>query len=101
MFHRWDERNYRQFSKQFNCLSEKEKLGIINYLVYKYTENYYLSPRVKNIVKNDDYLSLLSRENNELPNLGFNRLFEGIDYTPVQPDQVTNLLLKEYSIESK
>lgn len=98
MFHRWDERNYKYFRHQFNCLSEKEKLMTINYLIFKYTENYYLSPQVQSIVENDSSLSLLSRENNGLPNLGFNKLFDEIDYKSVEPNQVTNLLLKEYSI---
>ena len=101
LFHAKKDKNYRKVRHQFNCISESKKLEYINYLVFKYTENYYFSPSIRQVIENDNNLSLLSRENNDLPNLGFKNFFDNSEYKTIEPGQITNLLLEEYSINKQ
>ena len=91
-YHRRD-KNYRRFHHQFNCLSHDKKLEYINYWIFKYTENYFFSPRIEDVLENDGKLQLLSQENNGVPNLG--SVFEAEDllYEVVKSDEVTNVLM--------
>lgn len=44
MFVESGNKRYRSFFKQFNKLSQKEQLEIINYIVFSYSEDFFLSP---------------------------------------------------------
>lgn len=69
-YHRRD-RLYRRLHHQMNCMSLAKKLELINYWIFKYTENYYISPEIQIVIDKDDKLKELSRENNGMPNLGY------------------------------
>lgn len=75
------------------------KLGYINYLVFKYSENYYFSPKIKDVLSHDEKLQALAQENYELPNLGYLTGVEDLFYTAVKQNEITNLLLPKYAIE--
>lgn len=47
---------YSRFIKQFRKLEEKEKLAIINYIVFRYDEEYYINESVYEKIKNDENL---------------------------------------------
>ena len=47
---------YSRFIKQFRKLEEKEKLEIINYIVFRYDEEYYINESVYEKIKNDENL---------------------------------------------
>lgn len=96
MFYHRRDKNYRRFHHQFNCLSNDKKLEYINYWIFKYTENYFLSPAIKNILEEDKKLQLLSQENNGVGNLGYVLGFEDFFYEGVKPDEVTNLLTSKF-----
>ena len=54
---------------QFNCMGEKEALVNINYLVFKYTENYYMARKIEEEITTNDALQRLSQENDVMPSL--------------------------------
>lgn len=50
MFIKNGEKRYRKFYKQFRNLSEEEKLGVINYLIFLYCEDYFLAKEISSKV---------------------------------------------------
>ena len=101
MFYHKRDKNYRRLLHQFNCLSEEKKLCYINYWILKYTENYFFAPSFKRVIEENPKLVQLSRENNELPNLGYVNLMTMLQYEPVKIEEVPNLLKSEYAISRR
>lgn len=95
-FHRRD-KNYRRLMHQFKCLPNEDKVRHINYWIFKYTENYFLTPSFGNRLKKNSKLVQLSRENNELPNMGFVTLNDMLQYKPVDIDELPIILSKEFA----
>jgi len=56
LFHHRDDRNLKTFDKAFLKLSDDDKLKYINYLIFRYTENFAISPIVPEIVLDNDKL---------------------------------------------
>lgn len=48
-----NEKRYKSFIRQFNQLSEDDKLGVINYLIFLYSEDFFLSKTIKDKVEID------------------------------------------------
>lgn len=96
-YHRRD-KNYRRFHHQFNCLSHDKKLEYINYWIFKYTENYFFSPKIKNILEEDEKLQLLSQENYGVSNLGYILGPEDLLYEEVKSSEITNFLIESYGL---
>ncbi len=92
-YHRRD-KNYRRFHHQFNYLSHDKKLEFINYWIFKYTENYFFSPTIKEILEKDEKLQLLSQENYGVSNLGYVLGPEDLLYEEVKSSEITNLLVE-------
>lgn len=91
---------YRSLRHQLNSISLDKKLKYINYLIFEYTENYFISKTIKSKIETNENLHLLSCENNGLPNLGMlsvENLF-GIDYKSVSMDDIPNFLSSEWAI---
>ena len=97
-YHRRD-KLYRRLHHQMNCMSLEKKLELINYWIFKYTENYYMSPEIQNVIDADDKLKELSRDNNDNPNLGY---VTSMDFLfprdEIKPEDVTNMLIEDYAI---
>lgn len=71
----------------------------LNWIIIKYTENYYLSKTILNVLNNEK-LQELSRDNNDFPNMGFvslNTIIEG--YDPICKEEIPNLLDEKYAIK--
>ena len=83
-----------------NCMSLKKKLELVNFWIFKYTENYYMSPDIQTVIDADDKLKELSRDNNGNPNLGY---VTTMDYLfprdEITPEEVTNLLSEMYAVK--
>ena len=94
-YHRRD-KNYRRFHRQFNCLSHEKKLEYINYWIFKYTENYFFSPRIKSILEEDEKLQMLSQENYGVSNLGYILGPDDLLYEEVKSSEITNLLIERF-----
>jgi len=100
LFYHKDDRNYVSFEKKFLKKTLGEQLKIINYLLFKETENYYISKQLPAKVLNNTNLRNLSRQNHmgldfnilnkeNVPNA--NKIIIGIDDVP-------NLLSEEYKL---
>ena len=87
---------YRSLKSQFNSSDRLKKLDFLNYLIFAYTENYYFSPTIKEKIRTNEKLVLLSQELFGEPNLG---QYVGVDsYKRVEPDEIPNFLLEEWAI---
>jgi len=90
---------YRNLRHQINNTSEQKTLQFLNYLVFAYTENYFISKTIQTEIEKNKKLSLLSQENNENPTLGFLNADNhfGIGYQPINLDEIPNFLSDEYA----
>jgi len=91
---------YRKIWHQINSLSEQKVLQFLNYIIFAYTENYFISKTIQTTIVTDEKLSLLGQENNGNPNLGFlgpNNYF-GVSYQPVKMDEIPNFLSGEWAV---
>lgn len=94
-----DDRRYIRFENQFRKLPDDKKLELINYYVFKYAENYFFSPSIKDVVYNNKRLKELSREVYGAPNYGhITDPLSSLQYEPVRMDEIPNLLNKEYQL---
>lgn len=98
-YHKRDKR-YRKLRHQFNSVSENTKLQYLNYLIFAYTENYFISKRILTELETNTKLKQLSSEANGRPNFG---LFDehnsyGAGYIPVSMNDIPNFLSKEWAI---
>lgn len=62
---------YRKLRHQINSSSEQKILQFLNYLVFAYTENYFISKTIQKTIESDVKLSLHGQENTGNPSLGF------------------------------
>ena len=69
LFYHKDDRNIVPFEKAFQKLSETEKLRHINYLIFKYTENFVISPSVHKEVLDNEDLQFLFAQDKYIPSL--------------------------------
>ena len=53
--------NYKKFDKKFLRLNDEQKLEYINYLIFKYCENYAISPDIKSKILSDKNLGKLAK----------------------------------------
>ena len=56
LFHHRDDRNMKVFDKAFLKLSDNNKLKYINYLIFRYTENFAISPIVPEKILDNEKL---------------------------------------------
>lgn len=56
LFHHRDDRNMKVFDKAFLKLSDNNKLKYINYIIFRYTENFAISPIVPEKILDNDKL---------------------------------------------
>ena len=99
-YHRRD-KLYRKLRHQINSSSEQKILKFLNYIIFAYTENYYISKTIQSTIESDEKLSQLGRESNEYPDfgsLGPDNNF-GIGYQPISMDEIPNFLSAEWAVE--
>lgn len=91
---------YRRLRHQINSISVNEVLKYINYLVFKYTENYYISKKIESEIYANESLQRLAQENDGNPNLGMLGVdnFWGLNYKPVDKNEIPNFLEKEWAV---
>lgn len=101
MFYHKDDRKLFRFKREFLRLKDTEKIEFINYIIFKYSEDYYFSPTIEETIKNNQYLRQLSRENYDAPNLGYVLTpIEFETYKQVGFRQIPNFLSPEYKIKT-
>lgn len=91
---------YRRLRHQFNSSSKEAILGFLNYVIFEYTENYYISKTIQDEITTNESLRKLSQEGNELPDggmLNFENMF-GKGYVPVKIEDIPNFLSEEWKV---
>ena len=91
---------YRNLRHQINSSSKEKILKYVNYLIFAYTENYFISKIIQGEIETNENLAKLSQEYDGSPNLGFlgadNKF--GIGYNPISADDIPNFLSHEWAI---
>lgn len=100
LYHHKRDREYRRLAHQLNSISEDKILIYINYLVFKFTDNYFVSHKIENEINTNAKLQALSREYDDRPSLGILNFSNnyGRDYTPIASDDIPNFLSPEWAI---
>ncbi len=101
LFYHKDDRNYVKFERAFLRLSEDEKQRYIIYLLFKFTENFLISPYKVGTIGSYTDLVELAQEGICRSNLGFMNSLEyltGIDKKLIDWKEVPNLLSEEFKI---
>lgn len=84
-------KRYRTFERQFNALSEDEKLQSIVKLVFAYSEDALISPRIDANAMNDENLIALAKMNSAY--LGFAESYDGYKRA------ATTTAMQDYAID--
>lgn len=92
---------YKKLWHQFNCSSEEKCLSFLNHLIFEYTENYFISPSIREEIENNENLSALSQENNGFPGMGFVSAFDLLtnNYQPIGENDIPNFLTEEWKVK--
>lgn len=99
-FHHKRDHLYRRLWHQINISSDDKVLQFLNYLIFSYTENYFISKTIRKELKENKKLIQLSQEEEGIPRLGLlgaDNMF-GIGYTPVNMDEIPNFLSREWAV---
>jgi hypothetical protein len=101
VFYHKKDKKYKSLRHKFNSVLKKDKLDFINYLIFSYSENYFFSLEKEEAFTSNSKVSQLSQELFGEPNLGV-RIFKDSfnkNYKKVQPDEIPNFLLKDWSLK--
>lgn len=86
----------RSLNKEFNTVSRAENLSYLNWLIFKYSENIFLSKTIRDQIESDIRLSDLCKEvGDKFPNLGWASKQQLLEYRPVEQDEITNFLVQK------
>lgn len=100
MFYHKRDKLYRNLRHQINSCSKEKTLEFINYVIFAYTENYYISKKIETEILSNQKLQELSREYNGLPGLGMlgpDNLF-GLGYKPIEANEIPNFLDVKWAV---
>ena len=98
-YHRRD-RLYRHLRHQVNSSSKDRVLRFFNYVIFAYTENYFISKQIQPEIETNASLQTLSQENSGFPSmgvLGADNMF-GIGYKPISESEIPNFLSSAWAI---
>ena len=95
-------KRYSSFFKQFKKLSHKEQLKVVNYIIFAYTEDFFMSPELS-----EDTIAKLTKtacKSTELVSL--NPFTNGIDaatehFSYTEMNSIPNILSEEYQIKEE
>ena len=93
------DKKYRNLFKQIQEINSSEALKYINWLIIKYSTNYFFSNIIKDTLENNRDLQRLSREVGEYSNLGIFGIEENdCSNRLVSMDEIPNLLDRKYAL---
>lgn len=99
-------KRYRKFNKQFSKLSDEEKLEILNYIMFMYSEDIFLSKNMEKIMLSSKELGELTKSTGDM--ISFQDIFEfQTDYIDATKEQfniknrkkIPNFLSKDFAIK--
>lgn len=92
---------YRKLRHQMNSSSEQKVLQFLNYIIFAYTENYFILKTIESTIESNDKLLKLGQENSGFPRMGLlgpDNLF-GIGYQHIGMDEILNFLSSTWSVK--
>ena len=91
---------YKNLWHQFNTSSEAKIMQFLNYIIFAYAENYFISKTIKNEIETNEQLSLLAQEKDGNPNLGLIDIYNNfsVNYQPVTMEEIPNFLSEKWKI---
>lgn len=92
---------YRNLRHQINSSPKQRVLQFLNYIVFAYTENYFISKTIQPIIEADEKLAQLGQENTGYPRFGFlgsDNLFEA-EYQPIHMSEIPNFLDIDWAVK--
>lgn len=102
-----NEKRYRKFYKGFKALSREDKLSVINYLLFLYSEDFYCSETLKQLLKKDKKVKEITGKTN-MAGISFDDIMKGNVYERLQAEynlnehkNFTNYLSVKYKIKEK
>lgn len=102
-----NENRYRKFYKKFNSLSRVDKLSVINYLIFLYSEDFYCSKSLRQVLKNNKTVKEITGKTTTAE-ISFDDLMMGNVYENIQREydlkehrNFPNFLSEEYKVEEK
>lgn len=94
-----DNKKYRNFKYQIKHSIRNDKLAYLNWCVFKYCEDYFISPKIEAEINSNEVLRKLSRENGVFPDFGIidvNSKFD--DYRLISYMEIPNFLEEKWAI---
>lgn len=101
-FTRKRDTRYNRFFKQFNKLTEDDKLALVNYLIFRYNENIVISDLASKEIINDASLKEISLKSDiyfKFPWITTKDLCKNKEGYKIDYQSVTNLLSQKYKID--
>lgn len=102
MFMDEEHKRYRQFYKQLNNLSKEDQLSVINYIVFLYSEDIFLSKQIDEEILSNENLKNVSKQIQLAIRVGSsnsNVIEEAKEvYDLSKRNKIPNLLSKEYKL---
>jgi len=104
MFIDSNDRRYRNFYKKFNKLSHEDKLGLINYIIFLYSEDIFLSKNIPSeVLKNKKLIKVSQQSSLAFSMSSFSSAIEEskkiYDLNLSRIKEIPNLLSKRYKIK--
>lgn len=100
-----NEKRYRKFYKGFKKLSREDKLSVINYLIFLYSEDFYCSETLKQVLKNDKKVKEITGKTT-MTSISSDDIMKGNVYERLQAEynlnehsKFTNFLSEKYKIK--
>ncbi len=98
-YHKRDKK-YQALRHQFNSVSAEIVLKHLNWLIFKYSENYFISKDIRKLIEENEKLQELSQENAGYPNMGMvTPLTLLTGYQSVNQDEIPNFLSPNFESE--
>lgn len=95
------DKRYRKFYKQLNKLSLDEQLSTINYIIFSYSENVYVSKKIdENILKNEQLISTSQKSFVAMTSTPFGNTLNAAvaEFSLSKRNEMPNLLSKRYCL---
>lgn len=92
---------YRKFYRQLSKLSLSEQLAAINYIIFSYSENVYMSKRLnEDVLKNQNLINTSKKSSIAIANHPFADALSSaiMEFSLSKRNEIPNLLSKEYAI---
>ena len=101
LFYNTKNKKYERFEQRFKRMKTDVQLQYLNYLVFKYTENYYASLNLKNEVSKNENLRALCNEVYDSTRFGYFSLAELLMPKPprgIKPYEIPNFLKPNFAL---